>query len=116
MVQHRATRIITGQFDYINVRGHDLVTERSWQSIEKRRDYFTACLMFKCLDNADPIHLTNEIALVSEIHNVHTRFAQQDNVHVPRPNSELYTKILQIQRSICMECLASGIKTSPEYI
>ena len=109
-VQHRAARIITGQFDYRTVRGHDLVTELRFQTIEQRRDYFTACLMYKCLNNIGPLHLTNEISLVSEIHNAYTRSAQQNNVHVPMPNSELFKKSFKYHGAIIWNSLPAELK------
>ena len=51
-LQHRAARIITNNMDYINVRGEDLVKQLGWQTIEKRRDYFMAMLMYKCIGDA----------------------------------------------------------------
>jgi len=70
-MQHRAARIITGQFDYVTIHGHDLVKDLKLQSIEKRREYFTACLMYKCLNNIAPLHPIKEVSLVSEIHDVY---------------------------------------------
>ena len=48
-LQHRAARIILRNFDYINVRGHDLVLQLGWQTLEQRRDYYVATLMHKSL-------------------------------------------------------------------
>ena len=109
-VQHRAARIITGQFDYVTVRGHDLVTHLRLQSIEMRRDYFTACLMYKCLNSIAPLHLINEISLVSEIHDVNTRSAQLKNVHVPMPNSELFKKSFRYHGAIIWNSLPAELK------
>ena len=72
-IQHRAARIVTGQFDYVNVRGHDLMTQLNWQSVDQRRDYFTANIMFKSINGIAPVHIRNEISLVSEIHDGNTR-------------------------------------------
>ena len=38
-LQHKAARMILNNFDYINVRGHDLVNQLRWQTIEQRIDY-----------------------------------------------------------------------------
>ena len=111
-IQHRAARIITGQFDYVNVRGQELITNLHLQTIEKRRDYFTACLMYKCLNNTAPLHLINEISLVSETHDVFTRSAQQNNVHVPFPNLELYKKSFKYHGAITWNSLPAELKQS----
>ena len=109
-IQHRAARIVTGNFDYFIVRGDTLVTQLRWQSIEKRRDYFTACLMFKCLRNLAPLHLMNEINLVSETHDVNTRSAQQGNINVPKPNSGLFKKSLRYHGAIIWNALPTELK------
>ena len=59
-LQHRAARIVTGNMDYINTRGESLVKELGWQSIEKRRDYFTAVLMYRCINEIAPRRLIDE--------------------------------------------------------
>ena len=52
-----AARIICGNHDFINVRGGDLVKEPRLQSIETRRNYFTAMLMFKIRNEIAPQRL-----------------------------------------------------------
>ena len=46
-LQNRAARIITGNFDYINVRGIDIVKRLQWMNVIERRDYFVALTVFK---------------------------------------------------------------------
>ena len=41
-LQNRAARIITGEFDYIHVRGIDIVNNLKWMNVIQRRDYFVA--------------------------------------------------------------------------
>ena len=41
-LQNRAARIITGEFDYIHVRGIDIVKNLKWMNVIQRRDYFVA--------------------------------------------------------------------------
>ena len=56
-LQNRAARIILGNFDFINVRGQDLVAQLGWQTIDQRRDYFIATQMQKCINEKTPLHL-----------------------------------------------------------
>ena len=91
-IQHRAARIVTGEFDFINIRGHELMLRLRWQSVDQRRDYFTTNLMFKCLTDTAPVHLKNEISSVSETHSINTRASQNLNVSSPRPNIEFFKK------------------------
>ena len=48
-LQKRAARFVTGDFDFLTTHGLDLMNELSWQSVEQRRDYFLATLMYKCI-------------------------------------------------------------------
>ena len=48
-LQNRAARIITGDFDYVHVRGIDIVKNLKWMNVIQRRDYFIALSVFKCV-------------------------------------------------------------------
>ena len=56
-LQNRAARIITGNFDYINVRGIDIVKRLKWINVIARRDYFVALIVFKCIRGMAPTYL-----------------------------------------------------------
>ena len=114
-VQHRAARIVTGQFDYINVRGHDIMLQLRWQSVDQRRDYFTTTLMFKCLTEKAPVHLRNEMSFVSENHDVRTRFSQNYNVVTPRPNTEQFKKSLCYYGPQVWNALPADIKLAETH-
>ena len=49
-VQNYAARIISGNFDYINVRSISLIRSLKWMTISERCEYFTAMLMFKAIN------------------------------------------------------------------
>ena len=46
-LQNRAARILTGNFDYVNTRGIDLVKNLGLMNVIQRRDYFMLIMMFK---------------------------------------------------------------------
>ena len=46
-VQNRAARIITGGYDYVHVRGIDIIRNLKWMNVIQRRDYFVALSVFK---------------------------------------------------------------------
>ena len=46
-LQNRAARILTGNYDYVNTRGIDLVQTLGLMNVSQRRDYFMLMLMFK---------------------------------------------------------------------
>ena len=39
-LQKRAARYVTGNFDFVNSRGEDLMKDLKWSTVEQRRDYF----------------------------------------------------------------------------
>ena len=66
-LQNRAARIITGEFDYIHVRGIDIVKYLKWMNVIQRRDYFVALSMFKCIHGMSPSYLSDCITMYNEI-------------------------------------------------
>ena len=55
--QNRAARIITSNFDYVNVGGIGIVKQLKWMNIAQRRDYFIYLTMFKCINGISPIYV-----------------------------------------------------------
>ena len=56
-LQNRAARIITGNFDYVHIRGIAIVKQLKWMNVIERRDYFMALSVFKCLHGMAPLYL-----------------------------------------------------------
>ena len=73
-----------------------MTNELSWQSLEQRRDYFLATLMFKCIHGIAPARLCNEIEMVFDRHGVNTRNANSLKVTVPKPNLECFKDLLNM--------------------
>ena len=72
-LQHCAARIVCNNMDYINVRGGDLMNELGWQTIHKRRDYFTAMLMYEIINVTASKRLIDSVVLTRDTHDVPTR-------------------------------------------
>ena len=85
-----AARIICGNHDFINVRGGDLVKEPRLQSIETRRNYFTAMLMFKIRNEIVPQRLLDIFVYTKDTHDIATRSSRYSTFQVPEPNYEFY--------------------------
>ena len=66
-LQNRAARIITGNFDYINVRGIDIVKRLQWMNVIERRDYFVALTVFKCIRGMAPTYISDCITICNEV-------------------------------------------------
>ena len=113
-LQHRAARIVTGNRDYINVRGADLVKEMGWQTIDQRRNYFTATLMYRCINGIAPQRLINELVMSCDTHDIPTRFSENNNVQVPQPNYEIFRRSFKYQSAILWNGLPSHLKNAPD--
>ena len=99
-LQHRAARIVMGNFDYINVRGHDLVQQLGWQTIEQRRDYFIATLMHRCINETAPTHLVNELIMTVDTHDISTRAAFNGTIQIPEPNKDIFKHTFRYQGAL----------------
>ena len=89
-MQNMAARIICKEFDFINVRGIDLVKKLGWMNIDERVRYLTACLMYKCINNHAPNYLSDNINLMSDLLPYNNRSTNTKNVMLPKPRTELY--------------------------
>ena len=110
-LQNRAARIILGNFDFINVRGLELVQQLGWQSMEKRRDYYVASLMYKCMQGLAPIHLKNNIVMNSHTHEIPTRASSHCDVQIPQPHCELFKRSFKYQSAKIWNRLPPELKT-----
>ena len=60
-LQNRAARTITGNPDYVNTRGIELVKTLKWMCVSQRRYYFMLLLMFKSIHGLAPDYLCDVI-------------------------------------------------------
>ena len=58
-LQNRAARILTGNFDYVNTRGIDLVKNLGLMNVTQRRDYFMIIMIF--IHGLVPDYICDEI-------------------------------------------------------
>ena len=79
-LQNRAARIITGEFDYIHVRGIDIVNNLKWMNVIQRRDYFVALSVFKCIHGMLPSYISDCITMYNEIAVRDTRASTSSNL------------------------------------
>ena len=82
-LQNRAARILTGNFDYVNTRGIDLVKNLGLMNVTQRRDYFMIIMMFKSIHGLVPDYICDEITMQRDITVRTTRSTVNNNVHVP---------------------------------
>ena len=72
-VQNHAARLITGNFDYINCRGIELVESLNPYTIRDRRDYFLKILMFKSIHGIAPTYLSYRVVINFDYNGYDTR-------------------------------------------
>ena len=72
--------IITGNFDYINVRGIDIVKRLQWMNVIERRDYFVALTVFKCIRGMAPTYISDCITICNEVAVRDTRTSTSANL------------------------------------
>jgi hypothetical protein len=82
-LQNRAARIVSGNFDIINVRGIDLVKELGWQTIEERVNYFLSVTMYNSIYGYAPSYLCNSVVMACEANDRNTRINNTLQVDVP---------------------------------
>ena len=56
-LQNRAARILTGNVDYVNTRGIDLVNNLGLMNVTQRRDCFMLIMMFKSIHGLVPDYI-----------------------------------------------------------
>ena len=115
-LQNLCARIILRRFDYVNVRGEDLVKEMNWLNVVARRNYFMILLMFKCIYDiappylSDHIHVTNEIVLIGP-----TTRGSSFNIYMDViPSSEFLKKSLFVAGPILWNSLPVELKENNE--
>ncbi len=105
LLQKRAARLVTGNFDFIHVRGQDIMNELGWQTLEQRKTYYVSSLMFKSMHGLNPHLINNNILMASENNDRNTGFAYNMNVVVTKPNVETFRNSFMYQGAISWNSL-----------
>jgi hypothetical protein len=109
-LQNRAARIVTGCFDFINIRGIDLVKQLKWQNMQERINYFLCIHMYNCIHGNAPSHLVNSIVMACDVHDVNTRLASTLNVAIPECRTEIFKRSFIYRASVIWNQLPEEIK------
>ena len=83
-------RIITGNFDFINARGLEIVQKLGWQTFRERRDYLICNLVFKCIHGMSPNYLSDNFNSLKDIGIRNTRGSDELNLYTPLPKIEMF--------------------------
>ena len=111
-LQHRASRIIMRNFDYIDTRGEDLMKQLGMQSLETRRDYFTAIMMYKIINETAPNRLIDSINHMKDIHGIQTRSSASNDVQIPEVKYEIFRNSFKYQGSILWNSLPPQLRSA----
>ena len=109
-LQNRAARILTGNCDYVNTRGIDLVKTLGLMNVSQRRDYFMIMLMFKSIHGLVPNYLCDEITMQRDIAERTTRSTIDNNVHVPHITLECCKNAFVYRGPVLWNALPENIK------
>ena len=112
-LQNHAARLILGNFDYINFRGIELVKSLGLYTIEERRDYFLAMLMFKSIHGIAPAYLCNQIVMNFDINGYDTRGTDGMNVYLPTLKKDIYKNSFLYKGGQLWNRLPDVVKDSP---
>ena len=112
-LQNHAARLILGNFDYINFRGIELVKSLGLYTIEERRDYFLATLMFKSIHGLAPAYLCNQVVMNFDVNGYDTRGTDSMNVYLPKLKKDIYKNSFLYKGGQVWNCLPDVVKDSP---
>lgn len=92
-LQNMACRIITGNYDFRNTRGIDLVNKLEMQTFEQRLQYNYSVLMYKILHGISPNYLSDLVVMEQDVHDYQLRGHELD-IYLPKVNVEKYRQSL----------------------
>ena len=101
--KRRTARIITGNFDFINTRGADLMKDLGLQTLYIRREHFLSTLMYtyKCIKGNAPVRFTNELIMTADTHDCNTRASTRGILQSPSPPPNFLGTYLDIKGLHC---------------
>ena len=102
-----------GNFDYINTRGIDLVKSPGLYTIEERRDYFLAILMFKSIHGLAPAYLCNQVVMNFDVNGYDDKGTDSMNVYLPKFKTDIDKNSFLYKGGQMWNCLPDVVKDSP---
>ena len=110
---HVLIRLIVGNFDYINIRGRELVKSLGLYTIEERRDYFLATLMFKSIHGLATAYLCNQVVMNFDVNSYDTRGTDSMDVYLPKLKKDIYKNSFLYKGGQVWNCRPDVVKDSP---
>ena len=85
-----------------------------WQTIEQRKNYYTASMMYKCIHGTAPVHLLNKLVMSSDTHDRTTRSSLNGDIQIPQPKLEIFRNSFKYQSAITWNSLPAHLKQAPD--
>ena len=108
--QNYAARLVSGNFDFINHRGEDIVKSLNWPTVTERFTYLTACMMFKAVNGLTPNYISDNVAMARDMHDRDTRLSRSNDVHIPPHNSAILKRSFMYNGSVVWNNLSEELK------
>ena len=108
--QNYAARLVSGNFDFINHRGEDIVKSLNWPTVTERFTYLTACMMFKAVNGLTPNYISDNVAMARDMHDRDTRLSRSNDVHIPPHNSAILKRSFVYNGSVVWNNLSEEVK------
>ncbi len=86
------------------------MNELGWQTLEQSKTYYVSSLMFKSMHGLNPHWINNNILMECKIHDRNTRFVNNMNVVVLKPNGETFRNSFMYQGAISWNSLPPHLK------
>ena len=112
-IQNLAARIITGNFDFENFHGIDIVKKLGWMNVDERYKYLISCLMFRCMHGNAPQYLSDQITLIRDINPYNSRSAHNLDVLIPKVEKKILESAFFYQGPKIWNQLSTSLKQSP---
>ena len=108
--QNYAARLVSGNFDFINHRGEDIVKSLNWPTVTERFTYLTACMMFKAVNGLTPNYISDNVTMARDMHDRDTRLSRSNDVHIPPHNSAILKRSFMYNGSAVWNNLSEELK------
>ena len=115
-LQNQAARIITGNFNYVDTRGEELVRNLGWQILSDRRNFHTAILMYKGINGLAPHYICDQITLLSQVNVYSTRSTDTLDVMVPTVKRNVFKKSFEYNGAVVWNSIPDFIRRSKDLI
>jgi hypothetical protein len=111
-IQNTAARIVLKEYDVTNTRSYDLLRRLNWMNVKQRRDFLMAKLMYKCVNGMAPNYLCDLFYLKSVLHPYETRYTVNENLYIPKFNTNKYKTCIMYQGPKIWNTLPKVVKNS----